>query len=173
VVVATDFDPQKGYYDFWAQDPGGGQGSGMVFRDYRDSAVALTLSEGDVVEVTGVYVENKGRSSINFSSAKTSGSQKTVKPDPLKPKEVVEAWEGCLVFVKGTFKVTDVAGTYTWEVQDEDGTRLLVDRLLFDPADTVKVGDSLTTLTGIVYAWIEGTTVNLSLAPRAAGDLKP
>lgn len=179
-------DPDSKYTNFWAQDPGAGPHSGIYFRDVRKLGAdagapdaggdARPVAEGDVVTVTGTYVERLGRSVISWDSLTKTGTD-TPKPDVV-PLATVDAatWDGCFIEVRDVVVTNPAVDPYTWQIGDAaspNGATLLVETLLF--AATPTLGARYAAVRGPLYVQNVGDAgrLEVAIAPRRAADVQP
>lgn len=184
-AIVFGIDPDGRYTNFWAQDPGGGPYSGIYFRDVRklppDAGAPDAggdpppVAEGDVVTVTGTYVERLGRSVVSWDSVTKTGTD-TPKADVV-PIATVDAatWDGCFLEVDNVVVTNPSVDAYTWQVGDAvvpNGATLLVETLLYRATPTM--GDRYAAIRGPLYVQTIGDAgrLEVAIAPRRAADLQ-
>jgi predicted extracellular nuclease len=168
VVVTTpwSFNQQQ----FWVQEPGGGQYSGIQV--YWPMAGGFVPTPGDVVTLCGAYDEYFDQSQIQISdpaNVTAAGNGPVPAPAVLAPNVVgggamAEAWEGVLVRVEDV-TVTTAANMFgEWQVNNA----LLLDDVFFTIMawPTPAVGTNYASITGVMTYSFN----NYKLAPRNAGD---
>ncbi len=167
-VVVTALAPatSSGAVDIFVQPEKGRADTGLFVVDLRASADPA-LVVGDVIDVTGTYVEKAGRSTIEADVIeKTGRAAPRVTELALKDLDLAD-YESALVRVTDV-AVRDIAYTsYTWLLSDAENASLEVelDTYFFEP--TTAQGSVLDALTGIVFCTTDGCAV----APRDDSDL--
>ncbi len=144
----------------------------------------LHLSPGDVIDLTGQYVELDHIGAAIFSSgkivqlAKPNGTFRyefaAIQPvvvdvadldDPVKGRQ----WENMLVTVKnitiGSNVQDDQKGRYTWNL-DASRSGAVLENELYDMPKDIKINDKYSSITGLVTYFFE-----LHLCPRSPADL--
>ncbi|MFH1809467.1 MAG: DUF1554 domain-containing protein [Pseudomonadota bacterium] len=164
--VVTAVDNRGGTRGIWVQEPNGGKYSGIyVFKPASSSVDLGTFAVGDVVTVSGTYVEYFELSEINLGSAGTI--TKTGTATPLTPSAATdiatdaEGWEGVLVRLAADCEV-EAAPDSHGEVQTSCG---MVDDELFTPP--MLVGEVYTHIDGLWHYAFSA----FKLIPRDAADL--
>ena len=156
------------YNGFSAQDPSGGEFSGIYI--YTNNSPGVVL--GDVVTADGSITEYFGETEIVATDWTVTGTG-TATPEPLSAEDAAdEAWEGVLVTVSGT--VTDTAYDCSvdgsscsdeglWEIGGSSGV-LAYDKFYVDSDWATHVGT--TPVTGVMgFRWDRRR-----LMPREASD---
>lgn len=184
-AIVFALDPDGKYTNFWAQDPGAGPSSGIYFRDVRKLAAdagvpdagvdARPVAEGDVVTVTGTYIERLGRSVVSWESFTKTGSD-VPKPDVVALAMVDPAiWDGCFIETRDVVVTNAAVDAYTWQIGDAaspGGATLLVETLLYAVRPTM--GDHFAAIRGPLYVQNIGDAGarEVAIAPRRAEDLQ-
>lgn len=186
-AIVFALDPDGKYTNFWAQDPGAGPYSGIYFRDVRKLAVdagapdadagveARPVAEGDVVTVTGTYIERLGRSVVSWESLAKTGSDMP-KPDVVALAMVDPAtWDGCFIETRDVVVTNAAVDAYTWQIGDAaspGGATLLVETLLYAVRPTM--GDHFAAIRGPLYVQNIGDAGarEVAMTPRRAEDLQ-
>jgi len=173
-LVVTALWPDGVNLDFWAQKKGGGKSSGLMFRDARATATALTLKVGSVVHVEGVTALRSMYPVVNFTVAEQTAANGKVTVDTISvaaladEKQARPYW-GALVEVSGVKTTAIDAMAYGVTVQDLAGSStLFIGNALYTDL-ALAVGDERASVTGVVYVGASG----LELWPRDAKDLVP
>jgi hypothetical protein len=176
-VVVTAADPVYPS-SFWGQDPGGGPGTGIYFRDRRASREPLALAPGSLVAVTGRQGEplSGGGAAIDVAHAE----RRDTAPRPvqaaeltladLATPELAERWDGNLVRLM-QLRARGDAGAH-WIVEDASGrsdATLFIGKQLHDPAPVA--GQIYDSITGILFRARIAGEPTLTLRPRTASDL--
>jgi hypothetical protein len=170
-TIVTAVDPEGDYHNYYGQDQGGGERSGLYFRDVRDPG-APAPAIGDRVRAVGVVAERKGRTVVNFDSLEITGTGTPI-VDVVALADLDPAvWDGCLVAVIDVEVKTEVVDSYYWEVVAQsmpDGPAFLVDTLLFEIWPLV--GDRFARVQGPLYVF-EGTAgIAGAIQPRDQTDV--
>lgn len=173
-VVVTALWPDVELLDFWAQTAGGGELSGLFFRDAREAPTALTFQVGSRVTVSGVTELRDGYVVVNFSAVEEVGTGASATADAVSAVDLVDAdkgrpyWGGLVDVADLTVTAVDAAG-YGLEVRDaESKVSLFVGNTLFSTL-TGAPNDVLGRVRGVVYVGTSG----LELWPRDAADVVP
>lgn len=160
---------------FFVQEDAGGEYSGIYVFVFHPGSKALDINPGDVVELTGTYVEYGSSKDSTLSEITVeNGSDVTVTgTDTVPSPEVVSAgdiatggslaenYEGVLVQVNGV-TVTDPDMDYgEWEVTGG----LVIDNLFYTYAATMS--EAITSITGPLYY----SFGDYKLEPRSASDI--
>ena len=179
-LIVTGIDLGTHGLNFWAQDVGGGQYSGIYFYDKND-ATPPDLAVGDEVTVEGTYVEFAGvggtpwtstESEVESSIVTVTNTGLTPTIDPVASVNAVsdgvgEPWEGCLVELQNLW-VKSVGANYgEYLVTDSSGSAVHVDLMAYDSFEPRLVGESLPRLTGILSDAYD----DYHLEPRMSADV--
>ena len=170
-------------FGFYAQEPDGGQLSGVwVYTDELAPILGM-LSVGDEVDIVGTTAEFEGLTQIDVtggSVTQTGDSGVTVpelRPlDELGDPVTAEPWEGVLVRVEGDLlEVVDEPGWDEYDVSDGLST-LRVDEQMFNPYDPDWADDFPNFGFGAAFTAIQGP-LNYSadafkIAPRDENDVE-
>lgn len=157
IVVATGYSGDK----YFIADPGGGLWSGVYVYDWT-----FTGSIGDWVTIDAEVDEYYGLTELKNVSSITVDSTGTV-PDPYETTcevaDTSEALEGVLVTLSNLVVTTDTSDV--WVVSDGTGELIVANN--FDYSYSPSVGDSITSLTGMMsYDWGE-----FRIEPRSDEDI--
>ncbi|MFH1808390.1 MAG: hypothetical protein ABIJ09_06590 [Pseudomonadota bacterium] len=143
-VIVTAIDARGNNLGFWVQEPGGGRYSGIfVYKPDTDPFDVTTLQRGDVVTVSGLYIEYFDLSELQMYSVQKTASGAA--PYPEYPSDLgtdPEAWEGVLVQVGPDCVVT---GFYSFGEVQTTCARLDDEISTF----AVEYGMSFSSITGI------------------------
>jgi len=174
-IVVTGVKPGGNGIDFWAQDAGGGQYSGIYFFD-KNNHTDLSIAVGDVVTVTGQYQEYYQAGST-FSLSEIVPSTMTIdSPGGGTPvasdvttadlkNGVAEPWEGCLVNVTGSPAVTSLSlGFGEYGIGTE---KIHVDKAIYDSFYPRIQDELVTKLVGLVDYGFK----NFHVDPRSVDDI--
>ncbi len=158
IVVATGYSGDK----YFIADPGGGPWSGVYVYDWSFSG-----SVGDWVTIDCEVDEYYGLTELKNVSSITVDSSGTV-PDAYVTTcveaDTSEALEGVLVTLSDLIVTEDTSGV--WVVSDGTGELIVANN--FDYGYNPSVGDSITSLTGMMqYDWDE-----FRIEPRSDGDIE-
>jgi len=161
---------------FFAEEPEGGEYSGIYVYNYNGDTDPVSVAVGDVVTVFGAYSEFNDCSevTIDASSAVTVTSSDAEVPAPVAisdPASIAtggadaEKYEGVLVAVSGaTMTVTTAVDSYG-EIVVNDSLR--VGSMFLDAFLEPAVGDAYTSITGPLHY----SFANFKLEPRDDADL--
>jgi len=176
-IIVTGVKPGGSGYDFWAQDVGGGQYSGIYFFD-KNAKTDPSIAIGDVVTVTGTFQEYYQAGS-SFSLSEIIPSSMTIDNSGMTPtaddvtsaelkNTVAEPWEGCLVNVTDATVTTVGLGFGEYGVGATGTTdKVHVDHAMFDSFEPRLVGETMTKLEGVVDYGFK----NFHIDPRTAADV--
>jgi len=173
IVTAIDRNTQ-GNGNFFVQDPAGGEYSGIyVFNSGGDTVNVADLAVGDIVTLSGEYVEFNSLSEIQVATLQVTGQGAVPAPVVVAAGDVgtggaqAEAYEGVLV------RVQNVAVTNL----NPDAPQTFGE---FEVAGALRVDDDLykhTPTDGETFASITGplhfSFGNFKLLPRSAEDVVP
>jgi hypothetical protein len=159
VVVTT---PQASQGDFFVQDQGGGEFSG-IFIFATSKSKDLGLVPGDVVTITGTYTEYFDLSEIEASESDidVTGSASVPSPQVIDVDGAEEKWESVLVKVEDVSVTAEADDHGEWEV---DGA-LLIDDIFYDPDPALNT--DFASITGPLYYSFD----TWKIEPRDAADL--
>ena len=156
IVTATNIGTHN---NFWAQDAGGGQYSGVYFYD-KNNVVDPSIAIGDTVNVTGAVQNFYGDLEINVSSYTKVSSGATPTMDSVSINNLDDtsasqsrAWNGCLVSITGANVTTVGLGFGEFGVGTALGTPqypLHVGNAIHDVFEHAIVGQTVTTLQGVI-----------------------
>lgn len=144
VVVTAKRDPADNQDRFWAEEPGGGEYSGIVvFAGMQGDALGIAdLQIGDVVDITGTVAEFNDLTEIDVSGAAATlavvDTGPGIAPDLVdisvfNANLTAEPWESTLVRIEGSFTVTMDGVNMFAEYTVTDGTDdLVVDNFCYD-----------------------------------------
>jgi predicted extracellular nuclease len=159
----SDFD---GYSVFWIQDQGAGEWSGLYVFVRENTAAAITVNRGDVVNLTGMIEERYDQTQMVLndpSDFEVVSQDGTITAESLDASPADwENYEGVLVTLNNAeIGAGGQYGQYTFN--NFDGIKL--DDELFDY--TVAEGDTVESLTGLVYF----SYGEFTLLPRDENDM--
>ena len=172
-AIVFGIDPAGDFTDFWAQDEGGGEYSGIHFRDGRqltDEEIGVSpVAVGDAVTVRGVYLERNGRSTIEYTEVTVLGSgQLTIDVVAIGDLDAA-VHDGCLVALESVTVADPAVDDFTWSVTDGSATAL-VETFLYNAPRAA--GDPIETLAGPLWLWTTDAGELLSaIVPRDAADV--
>lgn len=144
VVVTAKRDPADNQDRFWAEEPGGGEYSGIVvFAGMMGDELGIAdLQIGDVVDITGTVAEFNDLTEIDISGAAATlvvvDTGQDLAPDVVdisvfNANLTAEPWESTLVRIEGSFTVTMDGVTAFAEYTVTDGTDdVVVDNFCYD-----------------------------------------
>lgn len=186
VVITTP--PAQWHTGFFIQEPDGGEYSGIYVYAYEDVFEELDIQQGDLVDVSGEYVEYKyvpdGENPDDYKSLSEIVLSKAedlvyvgqgVIPDTVvvAPADVANGgsktdnYEGVLIEVQDVDVTDDGLGYGEFEVTGG----LIVDDLFFEdgssPADLVSNGDNFDSIVGPLHYGFG----SYKIEPRDLGDL--
>ena len=159
----SDFD---GYSVFWIQDQGAGEWSGLYVFVRENTAAAITVNRGDVVNLTGMIEERYDQTQMVLndpSDFEVVSQEGTITSESLDASPADwENYEGVLVTLNNVeIGAGGQYGQYTFN--NFDG--IMLDDELFDY--TVAEGDTIEALTGLVYF----SYGEFTLLPRDENDM--
>lgn len=162
------------YFDFWAQDEGGGAYSGIHLMDDTGGAPA-DLAIGDLASVDGFFdLNGKGHPVVYYVFSEKAGEGTPVADvvglEALSDGASVVPWLGAFVRVENVEVVSPDAGGLGFTVRDAAGAttaELVVGNELTGP-QTVTAGHVFGAIRGAMY----GYDGNLELWPRDASDFE-
>jgi hypothetical protein len=163
----------------FVQMPTGGAWEGIYL--YTGSGYAVTLAEGDIVDITAQYVEFNDVSELSIPdsaapSLVVTASGMTQSPTvvpiaDLSDPSTAEQWESVLVQVQNVQVLDPLSGTNEFSVEDTAGTYSVVidDYLhLYSGYATLAVGQTFTSISGPLNYF-----TTFKVAPRSDADLVP
>lgn len=165
---------------FFAQEPAGGEYSGVIVFSGNGGPDTSAVEIGDIVDFSGNTFEfNDAITEVVI----TDGTFNVVGPGaPLDPDlvdisafgdpDTAEPWESVFVRVEGDLVVTEVITMFD-ELVVTDGDSVTIDNFLFNAPDSgdfdgLDTGASFTAIQGPVNFWID----DFKVAPRSADDLE-
>jgi predicted extracellular nuclease len=156
-------------YGFFMQDLAGGQWSGVYVYDSGTNSVAI----GDLVSVTGTYIEYYDLTEIQATSVTVDGTADEPLPEEVEACDIgtggslAEAYESVLVQVSDvTVTTANPDGSSDYGEFEIEGCLRVNDYLYADLARPDE-GDSFASITGVLdYSYSE-----FKLEPRFAADL--
>lgn len=166
VVTALVPPTESGFVDFFVQPAKGKADTGLFIVDVRAN-LEPAFAVGDVVSLTGTYIEEAGRSTIEAEVIEKTG-RATPRVTDLDVADLdLDAVESALVRVKDV-AVRDVEyTTYTWLLSDATDASLELELETYFFVPEVEQGSVLDSLTGIVFCSIDICAV----APRDDADI--
>jgi hypothetical protein len=178
-VIVTGVNP--GFTAFFAQEPPGGQHSGVWVYVGQMGPDIKDLKVGDEVDIKGVTLEFDGLTEIDASTGavtKTGQVGLPVVPEVLPiatfaDPAMIEPWEGVFVRVEGDFTVSTLPGFDEFVVTDNVDDAW-VDNLLYSvPLDDVNfpnfyIGSKFTAIQGP----LNFSFMQYKIAPRVKEDLE-
>lgn len=184
VVVTAKRDPADNQDRFWAEEPGGGEYSGIVvFAGMMGDELGIAdLQIGDVVDITGTVAEFNDLTEIDVSGAAATlvvvDTGQDIAPDLVdvsvfNANLTAEPWESTLVRIEGSFTVTMDGVNMFAEYTVSDGTdEIVIDNFCYDSTagDFAGLGAdaSFDAIQGPVN-WFNDTW---KIMPRAETDLE-
>ena len=159
-------------YGFWAQEPAGGEYSGVYV--YMGSKPSLSV--GDSVAVSGTTLEYYELTEVSWASGtdfletlSTGGTVTAAVVDTadLAHADDAEPWEGVLIEVQDVEVTNEDLGYGEWEID----SAVRVDDLIYDAADdyTITNGTTFSSITGpLTYSYDV-----FKIVPRDASDVMP
>ncbi len=164
----------SGGQGFFVQEPGGGEYSGIYVFVFHPGSKALDIEPGDVVTLTGTYVEYGDKDTTLSEITVENGSDVSVTGTDTVPTPILvdqadiatggskmEEYEGVLLKVEDVTVTNDDLGFGEWEVTDG----LRIDNLFFSP--TIVNGTDYASITGCLYYSFDHS----KLEPRTTADL--
>jgi hypothetical protein len=165
---------------FFAQEPAGGEYSGVIVFSGNGGPDTSAVEVGDIVDFSGNTFEfNDAITEVVI----TDGTFNIVGPgNPLDPEivdisafgnpDTAEPWEAVLVRVEGDLVVTEVVTMFD-EVVVTDGDSVTIDNFLYNLPDSgdfagLDVDASFTAVQGPVNFWID----DYKIAPRSMDDVE-
>jgi len=157
IVTATGHNGDK----YFIGDPSGGPWTGVYIYDFT-----YTVTQGEWVTLTGTVDEYYGYTEIKELTSLTVDSTTAVPPSYSTTCAIAgssEALEGVLITLSNLVVVQD-SSDVCWV---DDGSGIIKMLNGFDYAYDAEVGDSITSLTGLlIYDWGE-----FCIEPRSDGDI--
>lgn len=163
---------------FFAQEPEGGEWSGIWIYVGNDGPDIGGLAPGDVVSVSGTVGEFYDLTQLDIRSGTLTetGTADVPAPAVIEIAEAEEPWESVFVRVEGDFTVTEINPTNNvneFTLESDDGTIVIDDHIydVIDDEDALEgfgVGATFTAVQGPLNFSFE----EFKIAPREAADLE-